>query len=86
MAYGNEIFKEHGEKILEMNREGLELISFSAGRFWWVDIFPPSMYSLPAMMLCLTSILSAVHPLLVSRGYISTDREKVQCGSGLHPL
>ena len=54
MAYGNEIFKEHGEKILEMNREGLELISFSASRFWWVDLFPPSMYSLVSMMLCVS--------------------------------
>jgi len=52
MAYGDEIFKEHGQKILEMNREGADLMVLAGSRFWLVDSFPPCVYSLPSVTLC----------------------------------
>lgn len=51
MAYGDEIFKEHGQKILEMNREGMDIAGFAGSRFWLVDLFPPCMDSTPSIFL-----------------------------------
>lgn len=51
MAYGDEIFKEHGHKILEMNREGVDIAGFAGSRFWLVDLIPPRMYSTLSTML-----------------------------------
>jgi len=64
MAYGDNIFEHHGQNSLEMNREGVDIAGFAGSRFWLVDLIPPT----------------AVHPVLVSRCYISADRPKVEGG------
>ena len=47
MAYGDEIFKEHGQKLLEMNREAVDIVAFAGSKFWLVDLIPPRMHSAP---------------------------------------
>ena len=41
LAYGNEIFEEHGQDILEANREAMALLSFTFYQFWFVDVLAP---------------------------------------------
>lgn len=41
LAYGNEIFEEHGQTIMEANREAMGLLNFSFTQFWFVDILAP---------------------------------------------
>lgn len=47
MTYGDKIFKEHGQKLLEMNREAMDIVVFAGGRFWLVDLIPLRMHSTP---------------------------------------
>jgi hypothetical protein len=54
MAYGDEIFKEHGQKILEMNHEGMDLMITAGNSFWLVDVFALCMHSLPSIVLCIS--------------------------------
>ena len=51
MAYGDEIFNENGQKILEMNHQGVNSMAFIASRFWFVDVFPLCMHTFLSMML-----------------------------------
>lgn len=74
MVYGDEIFEEFGQKILEMNREGIDLAGFAASRFWLVDLIHPRMHSFFHDTPGLISILSTIYSLLVPRSYISTSR------------
>jgi len=86
MAYGDEIFNEHGQKFLEMNHQSVKFMSFIASRFWFVDVFPLRMYTFFIdNTLHLTLILSAVYPLLVPRGHISTGRQEVKNSVRLYP-
>ena len=61
MAYGDEIFKEHGQKLLEMNREAIDLGSFAMSRFWLVDLIPPRMQPTPSTMIRPSLQISVQH-------------------------
>jgi hypothetical protein len=40
IMYGNEIFEEHGQKLLEMTEKALSLLAHGLGHLWLVDFFP----------------------------------------------
>ena len=40
IAYGNEIFDEHGQELLAMNRKALGLLASGMSNIWLVDFIP----------------------------------------------
>jgi hypothetical protein len=41
LAYGEEIFAEHGQNIMQANREAMDLLNYTFTQFWFVDVFAP---------------------------------------------
>ncbi|PVF96202.1 cytochrome P450 [Serendipita vermifera] len=46
VAYGDSIYKAHGEELIHLNHEALNLITWAAVRFWLIDYFK-SLHNLP---------------------------------------
>jgi hypothetical protein len=42
LAYGQKVFREHGNELVEMNIEGLELMSWAFQQIWLPNILPIS--------------------------------------------
>jgi hypothetical protein len=67
IAYGNEIFEEHGQDLLNMNRKALGLLASGMSNFWLVDFFPlSSWFRSPDPVRADLYPYSPVHPRVVS--------------------
>ena len=44
IAYGEHFFKHHGQEAIQKNIEGLDLLSWAAAKFWFVDVIATRTY------------------------------------------
>lgn len=40
MGYGDRVYQAHGQELIRVNRERIELITWAFTQFWMVDVFP----------------------------------------------
>jgi hypothetical protein len=87
IAYGNEIFEEHGEDLLNMNRKAMGLLASGMSNFWLVDFFPLSnWFRSPDPVRVDLYPYSPVHPRMVSRCAFPKARTRIPADHGLYPL
>jgi len=40
LGYGDKVYQAHGEELVRINRQRIELITWAFTKFWMVDVFP----------------------------------------------
>ncbi len=40
IGYGEKIYREHGETLVAINLENMDLVSYALTQIWSVDVFP----------------------------------------------
>jgi hypothetical protein len=72
MSYGEKVYRDHGEDLVQTNKERGELASGAFLRVWMVNIFPIRMSSPDPISSVSQELCSSVHPNLVPRSHFSS--------------
>jgi hypothetical protein len=88
LVYGNEIFEEHGQCILDTNRDALRFLVTGQSTLWFVDISPLRTFLLqPCTDGSMLSLFhSPVYTFMASRGWLPEGCTRHKKEDRLSPL